>query len=277
MIFFAIFGMVSSAGYMVVNKIDTWVVGTFVGLKSNGIYNIAAYIAGVLQIPMRAIVNISVPLVSKHWYENNYAELGILYRKASLNILLPGLLFFGAFGVSIDPFFAVIPNGKVLIAGKAVVIILGIAKLIDMGTGLNNHLLSYSKEYKLALISITILAGMTLGFNWLLVPKYGLVGVALATLISTTCYNLNSVFIIWYKYKLQPFSRKTVYAVGLAAALFLLIWLIPVVFNPYVMILLKSGLYCLLYGGIVLYSRISPDLNDLVSRLLEMGQKFIGK
>jgi O-antigen/teichoic acid export membrane protein len=118
MLNYALFGIIGGMGYMLISKLDTWLVGTFVGLESNGIYSISMFVSSVMDVPTRALVGISVPLIAKHWHEKNMVEISTLYRQVSINLLVAGLFFFGAFWVSVEPFFQIIVNGEMLSAAR---------------------------------------------------------------------------------------------------------------------------------------------------------------
>ena len=78
-----------------------------------------------------------------------------------------------------------------------VVLILGFSKLIDLGTGLNSHLLLSSKHWKIEFVTNIFLVLMAGVFNYFLVRKYGIIGSAWATLIAFTVYNAVRFFLIW--------------------------------------------------------------------------------
>lgn len=270
MLGYAVFGVVGGLGFLLVFKLDTWTVGTFVGLKNNGIYAIAAFIASIMEVPSRALVGISNPLIVKHWHDGNTAEIEVLYQKVSINLLIAGLLLFGAFWVSVKPFYQVIANGEMLEAGKWVILLLGIGKLVDMATGLNNYILTYSKYFRYSYLQIGLPALLGVGLNVLLAPRMGIVGIALATLASTIFYNLISLALNWYFFRLQPFSAHSVRVLGVASAAFAVAWLLPGPAHAWGCILLKSGTFAALFSAGVLWLRASPDLNELVGRVWGM-------
>jgi O-antigen/teichoic acid export membrane protein len=266
MVKYAGFGMASSIGYMAVMRLDTIVVPTVLGATANGVYAIASFITNVLIIPMRAVSVLSGPLFSKYWETNNLGEIASLYKKASINILALGLWMFGTFWVSVDDFFLILPTkgSAALAAGKLAILLLALAKLYDLATGLNNYLLGYSRYYHLQLYSLIILAFVSVIAHWLLVPPYGLNGAAAAMLLMTVCYNSFSVGLIWWHFKMHPFSFETIKATAGAVILMVTINWMPSLSQPYVAIFLKSGLFALLYGIFLFRTKVSPELNDII-------------
>jgi len=213
---YAVFGLVGGLGFLLISKLDTWSVGTFVGLKSNGVYAIASFIANIMEVPSRGLLNISIPLIVKHWHEKNTAEIASLYQKVSINLFIFGLLLFGAFWISVGPFYKIVANGQMLETGKIVILLLGIGKLVDMATGLNNYILNYSEHFRYSYWQIGLPALVGVFASIALVPSMGMTGAAIATLISTMFYNGISLWLNWHFFRMQPFSFQSLIALSLA-------------------------------------------------------------
>jgi O-antigen/teichoic acid export membrane protein len=179
----------------------------------------------------------------------------------SINLLVAGLLLFGAAWVSVDELFKIIPNGTAVAAGKYVLLFVGLSRLVEMGTGLNNYMVYYSRYYLWSLISLGVLGLANLALNILLIPRFGMNGAAIATLLSVTCYNAVSVGLVWLKFRLFPFSGNTLKAIALAIGVYGLVCLIPGTGMALVDIVLHSGAYVLVLGLLILKFEISPDLN----------------
>lgn len=148
-----------------------------------------------------------------------------------------------------------------------VVLILGFSKLIDLGTGLNSHLLLSSKHWKIEFVTNVFLVLMAGVFNYLLVRKYGIVGSAWATLIAFTVYNTVRFLLIWKLFKMQPFTVKNLWAILFAISAIILAWLIPGSMPVFLDSFVKSGLFVLFFGFLILRFHISEDINSMYLRL----------
>ena len=149
-----------------------------------------------------------------------------------------------------------------------VVLILGFSKLIDLGTGLNSHLLLTSKHWKIEFFTNIFLVLMAGVFNYILVRKYGILGSAIATLIAFSVYNLVRFVLIWYLFKMQPFDLKNLKLIVIAFICFIIVRIIPSFQNVYLDIFMRSGLFLLLYGFIIVRARISEDINDVLKKTI---------
>ncbi len=261
------FGALGGFALQMASKIDVFMVGSVATLKAAGIYSIAAYIAAAIDIPTKSLYAASASSVAKYLADDNRAELEILYKKVSINLLVAGLLMFGAAWISVDSLFGIIPNGQVVATGKYVLLFIGLSRIVEMGTGLNNYMVYYSRYYLWSLVSLGILAVCNVAFNLWLIPLLGMNGAAISTLVSVACYNAVSVGLVWLKFRLFPFSRKTLTALGLALAVFGLVQFIPRTGLDLLDIAVRSGLYVLVFGLLILYFRVSPDLNSGVKLL----------
>jgi hypothetical protein len=94
----------------------------------------------------------------------------------------------------------------------------------------------------------------------------GIIGAAITTLCSTVLFNLLSLGLNWYFFKMQPFSIGALKAVGVALAAFAVAWLLPMPANPWLAVFLKSGTFAVLFGAAVWRLRLSPELNKMLEK-----------
>lgn len=270
---YAGFGIINSFALLLATKADTLMVGSLTTMKSTGIYAVALNIAAAIEIPTKSMYGASLSFVAKYLADENWTEMEILYRKVSVNLLLAGLFIFGCIWLSVNDLYALMPNSAEMSAGKYVLLFLSLAKLVDMGASLNNQLVYYSTFYRYSMFSLIILAIANIGFNLWLIPLWGLTGAAVAVLLSITCYNLFSLALVWIKFRMQPFSKNTLVLFGLALLAMGVVWFLPSTGYLAINIVVRSGAYALIFGGLAIYLRVSPDLNDMLTGLLSRLRK----
>lgn len=263
------FGAFGGFALLVAAKSDVFMVGSLSAVKSAGVYAIAAYLATIIEIPTKSLYAASASSVAKYLAQDERHELEKLYKSVSINLLVAGLLLFGGIWISIDSLFALLPNGQELAAGKWVLLFIGLARVVEMGTGLNNYMVYYSQYYRYSLLSLGVLAGANIGLSIWLIPILGITGAAVATLLSITGYNAISIALVWLKFRLFPFTKDTLKAIGLALASYGVASLIPVSGYPLVDLALRSGFYVLIFAVLTLRFQVSDDLNGLERMLKE--------
>lgn len=263
MLHFILFGAFGGFALLVAAKSDVFMVGSLSAVKSAGVYAIAAYLASVIEVPIKSLYAASASSVAKYLADDNRLELEKLYKSVSINLLVAGLLLFGAIWISIDSLFQFLPNGAELATGKWVFLFVGLSRVVEMGTGLNNYMVYYSQYYRYSLLSLGVLAVTNILLSIWLIPILGITGPALATLLSISGYNAISLWLVWLKFGLFPFTRSTLQAIGLALAAYFVASFIPVSGYDLFDMALRSGFFLLVFAILVLKFRVSEDLNGL--------------
>jgi O-antigen/teichoic acid export membrane protein len=190
-----------------INKIDFFIIGATLGMAETAIYSIGFYLATFIEIPKRSILQILTPIISKHMKEENYKEVSILYKKASLNqFLIASLLFLGIW-INIDTAFLYMPKGDFYSQGKVVIFFIAISRLVEMIGTPASPILSTSKYYRYSFFNIIIAVFCAVLANTILIPKYGIMGGALAALLTASFNYGLAVFLVWIKLSINPFSK----------------------------------------------------------------------
>ena len=276
---FSLYGFLGSMGSRLSSEfISIFMVGTMSTLTNSGVFYIAYLISNVIDVPRKAIAKIAAPLLAEKIKEGNWEEVQEIYQKTSLNQLIIGLGLLLAVWVSIDELFHIMPNGELYEAGKMVILILGIGRVVDMVTGVNSGIISFSKYFRWNFYFILFTAIVNIAGNFILIPKFEILGAALAVLLSLVLFNAAKCLLLYWKLRMNPFTPATFYSIFFAALFGVPISLLP---GPTGWVLIdlaiKSGAFLALYGGAVLFFRLSPDINSLVENALHRFKSYIGK
>lgn len=252
------------------------------GLTHTAIFTIALNIAIVISIPRNTIASISDPVLARAWAEGNTAEVKTIYTKSALNLAIIGLFLFLGVWCNIDSIFEIIPNPDKYRAGKYVVLLIGLANVFDMAAGLNSELLKNSAYYRVDFFLFLFRFVVLTLVNILLIPVIGYNGAAAAIFISTVLYNLAKYVFIRRRLNMQPFSGKTLVIAGLAGlaygATLLLDWHEGGGFLPNLLEIVVKGLAIVfIFGGGVLVTRVSPDLNQVILQMKERVKFYFTK
>lgn len=265
------FILLGGAGTLIVSRIDFLMLGALIGTREVAIYTIAFFIGTVIEIPRRAIAQISTPILSQAWKQNDLPKIDEIYKKSALNQLIVGALLFLGIWCNVDAIFNLIPNGEIYRPGKYVILFIAVMRLFDMATGVNGEIILQSRYYRFNLISIAILAGLMIVTNLIFIPLYGMNGAAFSSALSVLLYNVLKFLFLWTKFRLQPFSRKTPVVLIIATGAYLVSLLVPApdaAFIPSLLnILLRSAIITLLFAGLIYALRVSEELNNLMQKL----------
>lgn len=266
MLNYGLFSLFGGLTTVLVWNIDILMLGSIAGLDQTAIYAIAFYIGSVITVPQRSIEKIAAPLLSEFIKNKKWEEVESIYKKTSLNQLIPGLFIFGLIWLHIDTLFLLMPD--LYAAGKWVVLIIGLGKLIEMVTGSNGIILINSKHYRVSFYTNIVLVVITIVLNYLLIPRYGIEGAAFASAFALLVFNGVKCLFINIRFGLQPFTMKTVIVI-LLGGLALIFTTVLIDFQwIWLNLLLKSAIFSILFIVPILYYSISPDINELLNSFL---------
>lgn len=173
--------------------ISSFFISAEMGLDSTGIFAIATYIAVMVSIPNRSVSAIASPQLARTIKEQNREECSQLIRQVTRNMLLIGGFILLAIWINVDLIFHILPNGADYLSAKYVVLILGLSQLILGTFTICLNTLNYSRFYAFSLLFSIVLTGSSIFLNYLLIPKYGIIGAATSNLAS---YGLYYILII---------------------------------------------------------------------------------
>ena len=268
MISFALYFFLGGSGANIFRRVDSFMVTSMLGLFANGIYTTMFNIALVIEVPMTAISQISLPIIAKSFAADDLENIGVIYKKSSINQQLIGSLLFIGIWANLSNLFAIMPNGDTFREGYWVVVLIGLSKVVDMTSGANNEIINMSPFYRFNMYMMLLLAIFSVVTNWLLIPRFGMEGGAFATLLTIAMFNLVKLIFIYRQYHMQPFSVKSVWLLIVSGGVLFLALSVGAMASVWLDMLVRSAAITLLFGILVFLLRISEDANHLLLMLL---------
>ena len=239
------------------------------GLNYTGIFAIATYMAVMVSIPYRSLTAIASPQMSMAIKNDNRAEAGTLLAQVSGNLLLIGGLILAVIWVNIDIIFAILPNGATYAVARRTVLLLGLGQLFVATFQFALTTLSYSRFYPLSLLFSFVLTALALVLNNLFIPRWGMDGAALATLIADVSYYALAVIAVRLILGCSILTRRHVLTILLLVLLFvanrLCVQYMPVT-NIWLSGLLRSLLIVIAAWG-AYRLKLSPEINEVLHRV----------
>ncbi len=258
------FLMLGGLSQFLLQRLDFIMVSSMQGMAATGVYSTAFYMAMVIEIPKRSIQQIAAPVVADGLHRGDTALVSNLYRQASINQLLVGMLIFLGVWVNLHSVFDLMPNGEAFRAGVWVFFFIGIGKLVDLGTGIGGVILNNSDFYKWSALVGVIAAAVGIAGNLWLIPLFGLSGAALATAISFGLLSSYTIAIIRWKTGLHPFTGKTVVLLALFAAAMAAHQVFGFRTGALSDVLWNTALFFVPFAGLCHLMGVSPELNRLL-------------
>jgi O-antigen/teichoic acid export membrane protein len=234
------------------------------GLAATAVFSLASYVANLIEIPQRSLTSISTGVLSRAWKNKDFATINRVYHRSSINMLLLSVFIFGNVWLNVEQGIHLLQIQNVYAAGLGVVFVLGIAKIIDAGTGVNSVIIVTSTLWKFEFYTSVVLLSLRIPLAYILLQRYGIIGPAYAELISQVVYNFIRYEFLRRKFKMQPFNNETIYALLLSVLAIVITYLLFHSMNNWSGIFIRSGLFsALLIGGIFLL-KLTPDAMQLV-------------
>lgn len=264
---YSFFIILSGSVAVLLLDFDKVMIPAYEDIGSNALYSVAIFIATVIAVPSRAMLQIIYPITAKLMSEEKFVELNDLYKKSAINLqVFGGLIMLGIF-VNINEMYKLIPGEYS--GGILVVFLIGLSKFSDLILGNNNAIILNTKYYRAVLFFGLLLVLMMVVLNMLLIPIYGITGAALATLISILVYNSIKLFFVVWKMNLYPFSLNTLKSVGIILLSFAAFYFWDFKFHPIINIMLKSVLISLIYVYVNYKLVISEEINGVIDTFIK--------
>ncbi len=253
---------IASATTLIVGKIDFLMISASKSLADTAVYSIGFYLAVLIEIPKRTIMQIANPIFAEHMKNQNIPKLSDLYKQLSNNQLLIGSILFLLIWLNIDTAFYIMPNGKFYETGKMVVFYIGLGKLFEMVGITSSPIISNSKFYAWGLISSLIMIFSAIALNFWLIPLLGIDGAAIATVLTFFLGYGFVMILIYIKMNIHPFTSNQLKTVGLLAIFIPLTTVTKILENPIADSFIKTPLMLGIILPIIYYWKISPEFNE---------------
>ena len=257
-------------------------IGAQEGLALTGVYTIAFFIANVVEVPGRSLSAISRPLVAAAAKDNDWGEVSSISRNVSLHQFMVSVFILVFIWINLDALFDIIPNGDGYRDGKWVVLILGLAKIVNSTLSIGTDVLNYSKHFRLSIVFVLILSVSIIALNYWLVGVWSINGAAAATLFAYLLYYAGLLLYIGLKLKVTPFSVAQLKVVLIAAGIVAadMIWshtISPIFPDGRLAAVADVGTKTLVLAAAataVLYKlKISQHVNAIIDKAMHIGRK----
>jgi O-antigen/teichoic acid export membrane protein len=259
---YSLYAFAGSLGSLLAFRLDGIIIFRLLSEEANGTFAIGVSLASVLQIPAVGMFALYAPIVSGHLKSESFAELQKKYVEVAKLLFGIGALLFCCIFLGVEDLFRLMPTYENLKDSIPIVSILSFSVLINMATGFNSEIVTYSKYYRFNLVAITILIALSISLNLYFIY---------ASFISMTLFNISKLVFIHKKFKLLPFDK----GFGVMALLFTastaIIYFLPDTGNHFINLVYKTGL-SLAINIIALYKLKSVFQ---INMWIDKGLKFL--
>lgn len=265
---FTILILVADLASNVLLDMDKTMIPHFMEVGNVSVYAIAVFMVTVIEVPVKAMRQITHPITANLLNHKNWIELGKLYKKSSISLYVVSGFLFALIIANVEQFYEFLDVEYKISTG--IIVLLALIKLSRNLLGIGGSILKNSDYYRLLLIAAFVTVGLAVLLNYIMIPKWGLYGAAMASIIAYYTYDLLKIWFVYLKFKLHPFSKKT-WTLSLFIGVFtLLFYYLNFSEMPFWGIAVKSSIMAVVYGVCVYYLKFSEDVNSLINKLLRV-------
>jgi O-antigen/teichoic acid export membrane protein len=250
------------------SNVKTILLGTMSTVTNVGIFVVANRINMIGGMFHQGIVTASAPIVSELYDRGEREQLGRFYQtvtKWTFTLNLPLFLIVLLFPVPILSIF-----GQSFVGGAAALTILAWANLVDTGTGICGTVLQMTGRTSLKLVNSLVTFVLTLSLNIVLIPRWGLMGAAIASLASAVTINLLRLSQVFILFRLFPYNLSFAKPVAAGLVTVAIVWGIGQLFHTeanLVYTAMNTVLLFVVYAGMILLLGLSQEDRTVLARL----------
>ncbi|MBI3519879.1 MAG: polysaccharide biosynthesis C-terminal domain-containing protein [Bacteroidetes bacterium] len=263
-LFFGLLMMFTAFASLGIKFIDQLMIGHFLNEKLVGVYATCAMMCAIMEIPFNSLERIAQPKIAHAWNIKDFSEVEKIYEMSSRYMFFAGALLFSLLWASIDLIFMFLPQEYH--AGKMAFYIISFSSLFNLLTGVNSAVIMLSHKYFVASILLFVLIVVSVIANYTLIEPFGISGAAIATLIAIGSFNLLKYIYILIRFKMQPFSKHTLYIFICVLLSVSVIYLIPQSFHPVLKAIFGCGFTVIVFSLMNMKFETIEEVNKVFRR-----------
>ena len=258
---------VGSTIYTIAMFIDQIIIMSLMGTGPVGIFMLGFVVSGLVQAPQRGAVAASIPVLAKAWKDKDYEKINLIYQRSGINLLIASMGIFLLVWLNYVDAVHTFKLKPEYLQSQWIFFFLGLARVVDLGTGVNSQIIGTSTFWRFEFISGMVLLTLAVPLNYFLVKHYGIIGAGYSTLISYSVYNTIRIIFLERKFNMHPFSMKTVYAILFAVLSYIICYYAFQSFHGFWAMVLRSVVFIVLYGGSIIYFDLTPDVLPVLGNI----------
>jgi O-antigen/teichoic acid export membrane protein len=250
----------TSMSVLLYTQADIWILGMFTSTETVGVYGVVVKIVLLVYFPMMAFAVIIPSLISSIHASGTLDELRKMVNESTrwiLSMAMPIILILMLEGKYILKYI----YGAEFVAGYVPLLILTIGQLIKACAGLIGVILQMTGEHKIYM-KINIIGGIiNIILNIVLIPRFGMIGAAIATAFCLSMIDIICIYIIHNRLSVLTLAKGLKFDIAFVAA----------VSAGYVLVSLGEldiGQHLLLFAALAVYLWKSIYNHDIPWRLL---------
>jgi len=204
---------------VVMGRANTILVGYYRDSISTGLFGAAVQLAPFVSLSLLSFSKIFCPVISELWEKGDVGGLEVTFKTVSKWIFSLAFPVFLILMLYASPLLSVF--GPEFARAAATLRLLAIAQMTNALVGPAGYVLSMTGRQKLNLVNSIALVVPNIILNIFLIPRYGIAGAGISTVISMSGINVVRVIEVKLLYGFTPFRRDIFKPIAAGAIAFL--------------------------------------------------------
>jgi len=188
---------VSAASFLLMQSMDILMLTKLTNYETVAYYGSALKLTMIIAIVLASVNSVIAPQISEHYFSKKFDLMKDNIKKGTRLIFLATMPLI--LGLALLPTLALSFFGSDYISAKNALLILLIGQVVNAfcgSVGIYLNMTGKQKIFQLILVSALLL---NIILNFILIPKFGMTGAAIATSSSMILWNLIAVFYVYKK------------------------------------------------------------------------------
>ena len=259
-------------------NLQTLLLGSLSSVSSVGIFTVVERIYTIGHISYASILTSSKPLLAELQAKEEWRQLERIYQTTTrwaVTLNLPVFLSLVLFPTQMLSIL-----GKSYISGALALQVLACGELVNVGTGLCGSVIDMTGHTRLKLFNSGVQIVVSLGLNFLLIPRWGVLGAGVAAFTSIATVNVLRVAEVWILYRLLPYNielvKPAVAGITAFATYKMLVWLIPIP-ETFVYTVIQILLVFLVFLGMLWILGLSQEDHAVLASIRQKTNALLSK
>ncbi len=253
---------------MLLARTDIIMLGHYVSAAQVGQYAVIQLVVGLLALFNHALNQALAPLLAQLHKQDNKPEMHRLVRQHARWVVittLPLFLILSMFGNDLLGIF-----GSGFATDSRVVVVLALAELVTAVILSASYLLSMTGRHMLELLNMSIAVAVNIVLNLLLIPRYGMLGAATATLTAVMLANALRFRQVHAIHRLFPVGADSLRPAIIAITTFLPVLLLSShvgIQHGLTRAIIVSAAYLCLYAAVIARFSLGEEDRSLLRKI----------
>ena len=259
-------------------NIETIMLGAMTAVTNVGIYAVVTRVNMISHIAYRAIIVSVKPALARLHGRGDRLGLSTVYAATTrwaITLNMPFFLFLVLYPTAILNVF-----GKSFTAGSTALVILAVSELIVAATGVCGSMIDMARHVRVKMFNSVAWITVEIGASALFIPRWHVLGAAIASLVATSFVNLLRIAEVWHLDRLAPFGRdfwKPLVAGGAAFALGIVLLRVAPPHDAIAPSLLQGAVVSATFLALTVALRIAPEDREILDRIFHKLPRPVGR